>query len=84
MKGGLGTASIAFRGRRRRSIVGAIVAVNAVGDVIDPHNGTVVAGVRTPDGKGLADARKLLRPGAAADTGRPEHDDRRRWRPTRG
>ncbi len=61
MKGGLGTASIAVPAGADTLIVGAIVAVNAVGDVINPSTGAVVAGVRTPDGKGLADARKLLR-----------------------
>ena len=66
MKGGLGTASIAVPAGAETLIVGAIVAVNAVGDVIDPRNGSVVAGVRTPDGKGLADARRLLRESAAA------------------
>jgi L-aminopeptidase/D-esterase-like protein len=60
MKGGLGTASIAMPDGL---IVAAIVVVNAVGDVIDPRNGAVVAGARTPDGKELADARKLLREG---------------------
>jgi L-aminopeptidase/D-esterase-like protein len=45
-------------------IVAALVAVNAVGDVIDPATGKVVAGVRTPDGRGLSDARILLRTGA--------------------
>ena len=66
MKGGLGTASIAVPAGSETLLVGAIVAVNAVGDIIDPRNGTVVAGVRTPDGKRLADARTLLRLGAAA------------------
>jgi L-aminopeptidase/D-esterase-like protein len=47
MKGGLGTASIKVGG----ITVGAIVAVNAVGDVIDPRTGKVLAGVRTADGK---------------------------------
>jgi L-aminopeptidase/D-esterase-like protein len=42
-------------------IVAALVAVNASGDVIDPATGTVVAGVRTEDGRALADARRLLR-----------------------
>ena len=37
--------------------------MNAVGDVIDPATGQVVAGVRTEDGRGLADARTLLRTG---------------------
>jgi L-aminopeptidase/D-esterase-like protein len=58
MKGGLGSASISLP---NGLVVGAIVAVNAVGDVIDPTTGMVVAGVRTDDGKGLADARVLLR-----------------------
>ena len=60
MKGGLGTASIVMSDGL---IVAAIVAVNAVGDVIDPATGQVVAGVRSADGRGLADARKLLRAG---------------------
>jgi L-aminopeptidase/D-esterase-like protein len=64
MKGGLGTASISVPAGAETLVVGAIVAVNAVGDVIDPRNGTLVAGVRTPDGNGLADARTLLRSGA--------------------
>jgi L-aminopeptidase/D-esterase-like protein len=65
MKGGLGTASIAVPAGGETLIVGAIVAVNAVGDIVDPRTGAIVAGARTPDGKGLADARKLLRAGAA-------------------
>ena len=44
-------------------VVAAIVAVNAVGDIIDPDTGKVVAGVRNPDGT-FADARKILRSGA--------------------
>lgn len=64
MKGGLGTASISVPSGADTLVVGAIVAVNAVGDVIDPRNGKLVAGVRTPDGKDLADARTLLRSGA--------------------
>lgn len=58
MKGGLGSAAITMPDGL---IVAAIVAVNAFGDVIDPETGRVVAGVRTEDGKGLADARVLFR-----------------------
>jgi len=61
MKGGLGSASIALP---NGLIVGAIAAVNAAGDVIDPATGKVVAGVRTEDGKALADVRALIRSGA--------------------
>jgi L-aminopeptidase/D-esterase-like protein len=46
------------------------VAVNAAGDVIDPATGRVVAGVRTADGNGLADARVLLRSGGGPRAGR--------------
>jgi L-aminopeptidase/D-esterase-like protein len=60
MKGGLGSAALRMP---NGLIVAAIVAVNAVGDIIDPDTGKVVAGVRNPDG-GLADVRGLLRSGA--------------------
>jgi L-aminopeptidase/D-esterase-like protein len=61
MKGGLGSAAIRLS---NGLVVGALVAVNAIGDVIDPATGQVVAGARTADGKALADARKLLRDGS--------------------
>jgi len=64
MKAGLGTAAITLPGGL---VVAALVAVNAVGDVIDPATGKVLAGVRTPDGKALADARVLLRTGALGE-----------------
>lgn len=48
MKGGLGTASIKLP---NGFTVGAIVAVNAVGDVFD--NGKLIAGARSADGKKL-------------------------------
>jgi L-aminopeptidase/D-esterase-like protein len=58
MKGGIGTATIRLDGGL---VVTATVAVNAIGDVIDPSTGRVVAGVRTEDGRGFADARRLIR-----------------------
>lgn len=61
MKGGIGTAAA----RVGRVTVGAIVAVNAVGDVIDPATGAIVAGARNaPDGR--------QRIGAAAAVARGE------------
>ena len=68
MKGGLGSSAIRLP---NGLVVGAIVAVNAIGDVIDPASGAVVAGVRTPDGKALADARKLLREGSLPQAVQP-------------
>ena len=63
MKAGIGSSAIK---RPDGLVVAALVAVNAVGDIIDPMTGQVVAGVRGPDGK-LADARKLLRGGGARE-----------------
>jgi len=60
MKAGIGSSSIALP---NGLVVGAIVAVNAAGDIIDPGTGRVVAGTRNPDGT-LADIRTLLRTGA--------------------
>ncbi len=56
MKGGLGSASLRFPDGLA---VAALIAVNALGDIVDPATGEVVAGVREPEG-GLADARRLL------------------------
>ena len=43
MKSGIGTWSVDIHG----VIVGALVAVNAMGDVIDPKTGTKIAGLRS-------------------------------------
>jgi L-aminopeptidase/D-esterase-like protein len=59
MKGGIGTASISLP---TGLVVAAIVAVNAVGDIVDPGTGRIVAGALNADGT-LADARKILRSG---------------------
>lgn len=60
MKGGLGSAAVRMP---NGLVVGAIVAVNAAGDIIDADTGKVVAGTRNADGA-LADVRQLLRSGA--------------------
>ena len=60
MKGGIGSWAHATTDGL---IVGAIVAVNAVGSVIDPRTAKPVAGVRTVDGKSLEDPFALVRRG---------------------
>jgi len=59
MKAGIGSASITLP---NGLVVAALVAVNAVGDIVDPATGRIVAGVLNADGT-LADARKILRSG---------------------
>ena len=59
MRGGLGTASMTVDG----ITVAALVAVNAMGDVVDPANGRIVAGARAADGQGFLDTMAAFRRG---------------------
>jgi L-aminopeptidase/D-esterase-like protein len=63
MKAGIGSAAIRMS---NGLVVAAIVAVNAVGDIIDPWTGQVVAGARGADGK-LLDARRMVRGGGGRE-----------------
>ena len=74
MRGGIGSASVTVGG----ITVAALVVVNALGDVIDPASGRVVAGARTPDGHALqgtmasllrGDVPAPLQPGSATTLG---------------
>lgn len=56
MKGGIGSASVTVDG----ITVGALIACNALGDVIDPDTGRPIAGARTRNGKALMDTRRAL------------------------
>jgi L-aminopeptidase/D-esterase-like protein len=71
MRGGLGTAS-----RRLGDVtVGALVAVNAVGDVRDPDTGHLIAGARDAEsGRRLIDSAKVLASGVPLrGLGTPQH-----------
>ncbi|MDD2926650.1 P1 family peptidase [Rhodoferax sp.] len=61
MKSGIGTASVTVDG----VTVGALVACNALGDVIHPDTGMVLAGARSQDGQTLLDSRQALLHGAS-------------------
>ena len=65
MKGGLGCAGLEVGDLR----VGALVAVNCLGDVVDPETGGRLAGLRTRDGGSLEDSEVALaeRGGEAGD-----------------
>ena len=56
MKGGVGTASVQTAG----FTVAALIVCNAVGDVVDPSTGQLVAGARSADGKYLEDTVQAL------------------------
>jgi L-aminopeptidase/D-esterase-like protein len=57
MKSGLGTASF----KSQELIIGAIVAVNCFGDVVDPESGEIIAGVLSEDKKSFANTMSFLR-----------------------
>lgn len=61
MKSGLGSASM--RVGDTGIVLGAIVAVNAVGDVVDPKTGKIIAGARKPEGSGFMDSMARIREG---------------------
>jgi L-aminopeptidase/D-esterase-like protein len=61
MKSGIGTASLHVG--NTGVVVGAIVAVNAVGDVVNPQTGKIIAGARKPDSSGFMDTMARIRGG---------------------
>lgn len=63
VKSGLGCASSLTEQSQGSSTIGALVAVNAVGDIFDPDSGRIVAGARHPSGQGW------LRQGGASASG---------------
>lgn len=64
MKSGIGTFSLTLG---NGVIVAALVAVNALGDVIDPSTGKIVAGARkSSDSRDFADSAAVMRHGTAA------------------
>lgn len=64
MKGGLGSAAL----RVADATVAALVVVNCVGDVRDPHTGALIAGLRDADGTGLADTARQFRENALPES----------------
>ena len=66
MRGGVGMSSVELDDG---VVVAALAAVNAMGDVVDPATGDVVAGARSEDGRSLVDARELLRGGRSRTLG---------------
>jgi L-aminopeptidase/D-esterase-like protein len=58
MKSGLGSAAVSLSGG---VIVGALVAVNAIGDIVDPQTGAILAGARRPGSDDFADTLMMMR-----------------------
>lgn len=56
MKGGLGCYAVQIRELQ----VGAIIAVNCSGDVVDPYTGNIIAGALTENRKSFANTEKIM------------------------
>lgn len=56
-KAGLGTAGLTLASGL---VVGALAAVNTLGDVIDPSTGKILAGARSPEGPLFADTLRVM------------------------
>ena len=64
MKGGLGSSSYTMEDG---TVIGALVAVNAVGDVRDPVNGRILAGPLNKEKRQIMDSLKILQQGDKAN-----------------
>ena len=60
VKSGLGTAGVKFYGG---VTVAALFIVNALGDIVDPATGQVVAAIRREDGRGFDNTIELMKQG---------------------
>lgn len=60
VKSGLGTASQKITGD---IVVAALIVVNAIGDVIEPRTGKILAGPRKTDGRGFLSTSELWKKG---------------------
>jgi L-aminopeptidase/D-esterase-like protein len=61
MPGGVGSASISLGSG---AVVGVLVVVNALGDVVDPKTGKIVAGAKDPEGKFVNTSHCFVQAGA--------------------
>jgi L-aminopeptidase/D-esterase-like protein len=65
MKGGVGSATVALEGPLSGVLVSALAVVNALGDVMDPETGKLIAGARvSADSRKLAGSAKAMKSGA--------------------
>jgi L-aminopeptidase/D-esterase-like protein len=67
MKSGIGSWTVTLEGANKGVMVSALAAVNAVGDVIDPSSGKIVAGARIgPASAEFADSAKIMKSGGVS------------------
>lgn len=58
--GGIAAASLKLASG---ATVGVLVVVNAFGDIVDPMSGEILAGARTPNGRGFLNTQRMIEQG---------------------
>lgn len=70
MKGGVGSCTVVAGGPKSKTLVSALVVVNALGDVVDPATGKILAGARkSKTSAAFADSARAMREGQAGGFG---------------
>ncbi len=60
MKTGIGSAAVSLATAEGELKLGAIVVVNAIGDIFDPDDGSMIAGILSEDGKTFRNTEQLM------------------------
>ncbi len=60
MKSGIGSAAVSLATKEGEVKLGAVVAVNAIGDIYDPEDGKQIAGLLNADGRSLRSTEQLM------------------------
>lgn len=67
MKGGVGSYTLVAGGPKSKTLVSALAVVNALGDVVDPATGKILAGARkSKTSTAFADSARAMREGRAS------------------
>jgi L-aminopeptidase/D-esterase-like protein len=74
MKGGIGTFTVRVGGANSPVLVSALVAVNPLGDVVDPNTRTVIAGARkAPKSREFVNAAQMMLEGGRQNSSIPSN-----------
>ncbi len=71
--GGIATASLKLA---TGATVGVLVVVNAFGDIIDPASGKILAGARTPNGRGFLNTQRMIEQSGKQNSSSSKTEDR--------
>ncbi len=74
MKGGIGSYTVSLGGAYAKVLVSALAAVNALGDVLDPKTGKIIAGTRkSPESREFVNSAEAIKRGSRASLNNQGH-----------